>query len=162
MTTEEWRPVVGFPDYRISSFGRVLSGRRSRGREWRPMRPGTDNDGYLKVLLRTVDNRSRTMPIHRMVAEAFHGPRPPGQQIRHLDGNPQNNVLSNLRYGSATENTRDSIRHGTHPMTRRAACKHGHPYDEANTYVHASGRRICRTCHRLKARHTRARLRAAA
>lgn len=30
-------------------------------------------------------------------------------------------------------------------------CKHGHPFDEANTYVYANGRRSCRACNRKHA-----------
>lgn len=40
-------------------------------------------------------------------------------------------------------------------------CKHGHPFDEANTRVSAEGYRICRTCKRLRMRVVYAARRAA-
>lgn len=40
-------------------------------------------------------------------------------------------------------------------------CKHGHPFDEANTYVHARGR-TCRACHNARQRERMAAKRAAA
>lgn len=40
-------------------------------------------------------------------------------------------------------------------------CKHGHPFDAANTYVDKRGCRSCRTCMRDSLRRTRARKRAA-
>lgn len=40
-------------------------------------------------------------------------------------------------------------------------CPNGHPYDEANTYVQASGKRRCRTCDRAAGRRYQARKRAA-
>lgn len=43
---------------------------------------------------------------------AFVGPRPEKAEIRHLDGNPSNNTLENLAYGTARENKNDMIRHG--------------------------------------------------
>lgn len=46
---------------------------------------------------------------------AFVGPPPPGQQIRHLDGNRANPALANLCYGAPTENHADKKRHGTQP-----------------------------------------------
>jgi hypothetical protein len=46
---------------------------------------------------------------------AFVGPCPPGMQCRHLDGNPQNNSLGNLVWGTPQENADDRIRHGTTP-----------------------------------------------
>jgi DNA-binding NarL/FixJ family response regulator len=44
--------------------------------------------------------------------------------VRHLDGDPANNQLENLAYGSAKENAADCIAHGRrhrghkHPMAR--------------------------------------------
>ena len=42
---------------------------------------------------------------------------------------------------------------------RKTECDHGHPFDEANTYITKSGWRSCRTCHRLRARERKARQR---
>ena len=33
---------------------------------------------------------------------------------RHMDGNPSNNTLSNLKYGTRSENEQDKKRHGTY------------------------------------------------
>ena len=51
--------------------------------------------------------------IHRLVALAFIGPRPENQEVRHLDGNPHNNHISNLCYGTRAENIADAINHKT-------------------------------------------------
>lgn len=50
--------------------------------------------------------------VHRLVLETFVGPMPQGLQVRHLDGDPKNNHLVNLAYGSAKENAADRDRHG--------------------------------------------------
>ena len=34
----------------------------------------------------------------------------------------------------------------SHPQASKTHCKHGHPYDAANTYYTHDGRRRCRTC----------------
>lgn len=39
-----------------------------------------------------------------------------------------------------------------------AHCVHGHPFDDANTYVDAKGRRSCRACHRANEARRTARL----
>lgn len=41
-------------------------------------------------------------------------------------------------------------------------CKHGHPFDEVNTFVNGRGHRICRACSREKMARRRAAQKAAA
>ena len=53
------------------------------------------------------------MKLHILLTDAHIGPRPGGMETRHLDGNPMNNHISNLRYGTRKENAQDRIRHGT-------------------------------------------------
>lgn len=46
--------------------------------------------------------------------EAFVGDPPaPDAVCRHLDGNPGNNQIANLAWGTQKQNIEDSIRHGT-------------------------------------------------
>lgn len=112
--TEDWRFSPSFPDYEVSSLGRVRSHRRAG--LVKAMKPSPDTKGRLQVSLTLPDgSRKRTIGVHRLVAEAFLGPKPQGQVIRHLDGNASNNSLANLSYGTRSENTYDSIDHRTHP-----------------------------------------------
>lgn len=55
----------------------------------------------------------RSYHVHRLVLEAFVGPRPAGGECRHLDGNKHNNVLANLCWGTRLENEADRKAHGT-------------------------------------------------
>jgi len=51
--------------------------------------------------------------VHRIVCTVFHGQAPsPLHEVRHLDGNPQNNVPSNLAWGTHAENMGDMVAHG--------------------------------------------------
>jgi hypothetical protein len=61
----------------------------------------------------TTKGKAVAIPVHRLVAWAFLGPRPEGMQIRHLDGNKMNNFIENLVYGSAKDNSQDKVAHGT-------------------------------------------------
>jgi len=51
--------------------------------------------------------------VHELVLLTYVGPRPDGMLIRHLDGDPSNNRLDNLKYGSPAENYQDQVEHGT-------------------------------------------------
>ena len=53
------------------------------------------------------------MGIHVIVARVFLPPPSPGQdRVRHLDGDPANNCVVNLAWGTQKENADDMIRHG--------------------------------------------------
>jgi hypothetical protein len=56
--------------------------------------------------------------IHRLVLLAFVGQAPKGLECRHLDGNPKNNRLENLCWGSSQEQADDRKRHGTNVGNR--------------------------------------------
>lgn len=57
-----------------------------------------------------VKNRIRkNVMAHAIVADAFHGPRPEGLQIRHLDSDSMNNCPENLAYGTRAENDQDKV-----------------------------------------------------
>ncbi|MGG7510948.1 NUMOD4 motif-containing HNH endonuclease [Plantibacter sp. YIM 135249] len=142
MQSTEWLPVHGHEGaYEVSSAGdvrNVVTGRVLKG---------TANDGgYLAVKL-----RRRGHLVHRLVAIAFLGAPEVGQEVCHGNGNPADNRVENLRWGTRSENTSDQVRHGTHNHSSLSSCPQGHDYTVENTYVHPQGRyRRCRTCMRQR------------
>jgi hypothetical protein len=124
---EEWRTVAGFEGlYEVSDQGRIKSlpratGRRSPEYVLTPkLHDRRDvNRPYLDVHLRDADGRARTRKVHRLVAEAFLGPRPKGQVIRHGLGGPSDNRLVNLCYGTPAQNKADQALH--RQMMRKGA-----------------------------------------
>lgn len=118
---KEVKTISGFPDYAITRDGRVWSkaridkqGGHRKGIWLKSWDCGT---GHLCVLLDCFSKKY----IHRLVLETFVGPCPPGMECRHLDGNPANNRLDNLAWGTHSENSQDSIQHGTHSCLRRGS-----------------------------------------
>lgn len=75
------------------------------------LRPGKMVGGYLFVNLYQAAKVKTPVTVHRLVLEAFVGPRPDGMECRHLDGDPANNRLANLAWGSPVENASDRKRH---------------------------------------------------
>jgi len=100
---EEWRAIPGYPDYLVSDHGRVRSLRRGAPRILR----GGYSRGYP-----TANIYGRTVRVHQLVLFAFVGPRPRGGECLHGDGNPHNNRLENLRWGTRGENIKDAVEHG--------------------------------------------------
>ncbi len=142
----KWLPVVGYEDlYRVSDEGQVWSMPRPTTRGGL-LKRYPDRHGYWWVTL-TKGGVQKRHPVHQLVAAAFIGPCPPGQEVRHDDGNPANASAANLLYGTHAENMRDKARHGTDHNLAKTHCPAGHPYDEANTRIY-DGRRFCRECSR--------------
>ncbi len=104
---EEWRAVAGYGGkYQVSCRGRVkmLFPKRlifkTAALAWYPS-VGLRHDGVC-----------RTHSVHRLVCEAFIGPKPKGWHTRHLNGDPTDNRAENLVYGTPKENQADRLRHG--------------------------------------------------
>lgn len=121
LLTEKWKWIVGYKGlYQVSSFGRVRSvdrvvlNRRGwlRSYKGRILKPGKDSNNYLQVGF-SKNGRRKYFFVHRLVLTAFVCSRPTELQCRHMDGNPTNNRLDNLKWGTRQENYKDSIRHGT-------------------------------------------------
>lgn len=110
MQTQEeiWKDVVGYEGlYQVSNFGRVRSKRVNR-HEGGVMVTKIKKNGYITIML-NVNHKRISKSVHRMVAEAFI-PNPENKpQIDHIDGNPQNNNVTNLRWATAKENMNNPI-----------------------------------------------------
>jgi hypothetical protein len=127
----EYRQIK--PGYRVGSDGSVWScvriGRYKRfSPDWHRLRPHAQHRGHLLAQLGRGDQRF----VHRLVLEAFVGPCPEGMECRHLDGNPGNNRLENLAWGTARENWEDALRHGTAALKPGGTAPRGeeHPYSK--------------------------------
>lgn len=150
---EHWLPVPGFDDYEVSDQGRVRSLGRYVDTRWDKPRwqPGRvlqqSNQGRYLVVTLYRDKKPKLFLVQWLVLLAFVGPRPGKLEALHFDDDPHNNRLTNLRWGTPTENARDCIRNGNHPKVNITHCPKGHEYTEENTYVNAKlGFRQCRTC----------------
>ena len=157
---EEWRPVVGWEGlYEVSDQGRVRSfdrtvhckNGRTRRYKGRLLKPQKSRDGYLRVALCRGD-KPRRRYIHRLVLAAFAGPCPDGMETRHMNGNPSDNRLANLQYGTHSENNLDRVKHGTHQETRKTHCPRGHKLTPGNLRKsrETRGWRECLACDRAR------------
>jgi HNH endonuclease/NUMOD4 motif len=142
----EWRPVPGYEGiYQVADDSQILSAPRATTRGGL-MKLYPDRHGYPWVTL-TRNGVQKRYPVHQLVAAAFIGPCPPGQEVRHKDGNPANPSAGNLHYGTHAENMQDKALHGTDHNTAKTHCPAGHEYTPENTRVY-QGRRWCRACAR--------------
>lgn len=131
----EYRPIAGFPGYRVGDDGSVWSswtrtvGGRHIGGLWRRLKPrvargtrptGTPRIPYCHVILFR-EERRYFKAIHTIVLEAFVGARPAGMESRHLDGNALNNSRRNLEWATKSVNAQDKHAHGTSQIGERSS-----------------------------------------
>lgn len=114
MDAERWLPVVGWEDrYEVSDLGRVR-GIRRQGTKGGLIKTTVDPRGYVRVGLWRPLTRRFNRFVHQLVLEAFVGPRPEGLQTRHLNDVKTDNALTNLCWGTPSENGYDQVRNGVH------------------------------------------------
>ena len=99
------RPIPSAPGYAVTADGQVY-------RDGVPVRCSLTAKGYRKLTLRTLAGR-RTVRVSGVVCAAYHGERPPGHEVRHLNGRRDDDRACNLRWGTPAENAADKIAHGT-------------------------------------------------
>lgn len=105
---EEWKTIVDYPDYEISSFGRI----KKNGRELTAKRTGK----YLGIDFYQNGKLTRKY-INRVVFETFVAALGI-KQINHIDGNRYNNHLDNLEAVTAKENIRHAYKTGLRHKNR--------------------------------------------
>lgn len=159
MSEVEWRAVPGREGrYEVARDGRVRSLTRvvryvnrhgtlvSRPARGVVLRPKRNPSGHLQLTL----EGCQYAWVHHLVLEAFVGPRPVGLEALHGDGNPANNNVDNLRWGTRRENLYDAVAHGVHGMARRTHCPRGHELIQPNLVRSKLPRRQCLVCDRAK------------
>lgn len=161
---ERWLPVVGYEGLcEVSDRGRVRRVGAASGAQVGHVLSLVElrkRGGYFAVGLRN-GQKCKMMRVHRLVAAAFIGPSDL-PLVRHLDGNPKNNYVSNLAYGDASQNAQDRTLHGrsrdSNQNTGKTHCKYGHEFTPENTIFRTSpnGRpaRRCRECRRSRGRQS--------
>lgn len=131
MTSKEvWKDIPGYEGrYQASSLGRIRSldhyseyvVRTTSADKHETVRkhfhkgqvlrgyPISKGKGYLQLRLSDPNGKHKAR-VHELIALTFLGPKPPGAQIRHLNGDDSDNRIENLSYGTYTDNRIDDLK----------------------------------------------------
>lgn len=113
MTTPRYATIARFPGYRIGDDGSVWS---NKSGEWVKLKTALGKRHGYPVVEFSLGKKGRRklLLVHRLVMEAFVGPCPPGEEVRHFPNRDKTDIrLANLRYGTKSQNQQDSVFHGT-------------------------------------------------
>lgn len=90
--------------YQVSSYGRVKSFWRNKEKILKALR---DEKRYESVVL--FNNSKKTFKVHRLVAHMFIDGYFDGAEVDHIDTNPSNNHVNNLRWRTHKENCNNEL-----------------------------------------------------
>lgn len=121
--------INGYPKYHITDDGRLFS--IKQGRVWRELKPDLSN-GYNRFALFDEKGLEKKFFAHTLVLMAYAEAAQEGMLVcRHLDGNRQNNKISNLTWGTHKQNSDDMILHG---RSQRGAKNHNTILNEESVH----------------------------
>lgn len=118
----DWKQIDNLP-YSVNKNGDVRNDRTNK-----LLSPLVTNCGYLQVRL-WVNNKVFYKLVHRLVANAFIDNPLEKETVNHLDGDKQNNNVTNLEWATKSENQKHRYdvlgKRGHNPSTKEAneACR---------------------------------------
>lgn len=119
---ELWKDIKGHEGtYQVSSEGRVRSlDRVIKGRSMpgKLLKLQESNNGYLRAFLCVGNRKNKPFSVHRLVAKSFIDNSFNKPVVNHIDGDKQNNSISNLEWSTLSENTKHSFNIGLQTMCR--------------------------------------------
>ena len=126
---EVWKDIQGYEGlYQISNTGKVKRNNK--------ILKFSIAKGYEHICLYK-NNKYKPFSVHRLVAEAFI-PNPENKpQIDHIDGNPLNNKVDNLRWATAKENIANPI-----TMKRKSVAAMGNHMTGRFGALHHNSKRV--------------------
>ncbi len=94
---EIWRTIDEYPGIEVSNMGRIMkNGKIACLKE--------NRDGYQKITIKNINNKTKSVGVHRLVALAFI-PNPDNKkEVDHINTIRNDNRVENLRWVTPIEN----------------------------------------------------------
>lgn len=100
------KTIKGYKNYIIHEDGKVVNIRTGR-----VLKFSKNQKGYVQIQL-SENGKAKTITLHRLVYINFMRDVPPGLEINHIDGNKENNHISNLELVTKKENMMKAVQNG--------------------------------------------------
>jgi hypothetical protein len=93
------KQIQKYPGYYAVEDGRIFSSKSNKY-----LKPSYDKQGYARVGIYTGNYKTKTIKIHRLIAETFISNPLNKTDVNHIDGKKSNNAVLNLEWCTRSEN----------------------------------------------------------
>lgn len=128
LNNEKWININNYPNYKVSSYGRIMNIRTKR-----LLKQHKNSHGYLEVNLYK-NNRGKTFQVHSVVYHNFKEEDTIGFIVNHIDGNKTNNNINNLEKITYKENNLHAEYVINTHQTKKPVAQYNDLYELVNTF----------------------------
>lgn len=101
------KKISKYPLYFATKDGRIFSSKSNKFLKY-----SFDKQGYARVGLYIGNYRSKTIKVHRLIAETFIPNPQKKSDVNHIDGDKSNNSVANLEWCTRSENCKHAFKNG--------------------------------------------------
>ena len=117
---EEFLPIDGYDNYIVSNFGNVKNSKTNR-----ILKLQNHPKGY-KLIDLSKKGKVKNFRVHRLVGKAFLENPDNKEMIDHIDNNPANNNVKNLRWATSKNNLANQGKQKNNTTGFKGVCFHKH------------------------------------
>lgn len=108
------KQIKNYPNYYVTKEGLVFSSKSNKF-----LKPSFDQQGYARVGIYIGNYKTKTIKIHRLIAETFIDNPLNKKDVNHKDGNKSNNCVENLEWCTRSENIKHAFKNGLKIITEK-------------------------------------------
>ena len=135
ISCEEWKQIVGFPNYEISTKGNIRTKERLNNKndikKSKLLSKRKNNVGYEYVILSNKTQKHKTLTVHRLMAKTFLNNYSDNLEVNHINGIKDDNRIENLEMTTHSENVKKRYEIGNIGNNYKAV----NQYDLNNNYI---------------------------